>query len=70
MEYEYTIGIEAIVGEEHIVDETSVDAKNEQEALMVAEELAKEFYPKADSISLKIVKVRPLTPEELNEIAP
>jgi len=67
--YEFIIGLEVIVGEEHIVDETSVDAKNKEEALRVAEDLARDFYPTADSINLKVKSVRPLSNVEMREIS-
>ena len=60
IENEYTIGIEVVQGEEHAVDETSVDAMDEEGALRHARDLTKEWYPKADSVFLKVLKCMPM----------
>lgn len=63
---EYIVGIEVFEGEEHIVDSTSVDAEDEEEALQTARELATEWYPFADQVNFQVTGTREIPEEELN----
>ena len=67
---EYIIGYEFVHGEEHVVDSTSVDAENDEQAIDVARELAEEFYPNVDprKISIAIVEVREIGREDLEDL--
>jgi hypothetical protein len=63
---EYIVGIEILEGEEHVVDSTSVDAEDEEEALQTARNLATEWYPFADQVYLQVTGIREIPEEELN----
>ena len=71
---EYIIGLFGWLpnGEEVLIDETSVDASSEEEAYRVAEDLFLEFSPHYDREfvrqNMRILEVRPLTKEEIEEI--
>ena len=71
---EYVIGLFTWLpnGEETMLDETSVDASNEEEAYRIAEDLFLEFAPHLDRDfvreNMRILEVRELSEEELKEI--
>jgi len=56
---EYIVGIEVHGDPEHVIDETSVDADTQEEALEIAKDLTDEWYP-GQNVFLKVTRESPI----------